>query len=129
MQSSILERRAPLSLQGLAEALHLDWKKISPETEFFNPDFKGPVIIECVVDTLGGADVKEKNSTRYINYHSGRLVNGSAAKKLTDFYQINNKDIINTDSLTDRSLKAISVIQTPPVIDSTFGIFTTLTFS
>ena len=122
MQSSISERRASLSLKDLAKAFHLDWVEISPETPSLNLNLnlKRPLIIECNLNTLGGASVNENRSKRYVNYHSGKFVGDCAATKLTDFYEMNDKDIITTSNLTNRSVKVISEILAPHVNE--FGL-------
>lgn len=83
LASSISERRKPINLSALANAMGIDFLELEGNdvfqyTEKLNASRnnvgsrKTPMIIQVNLTTLGGYFVEEANSKkRYVNYHSG----------------------------------------------------------
>jgi len=83
LASSISERRKPIKLSALANAMGVDFLELEGNNVFHYAEQlnsardkvvsrKTPMIIQVNLTTLGGYFVKEANSKkRYVNYHSG----------------------------------------------------------
>lgn len=105
MQSSLFQRRNDFDFSLLASTFDLDYININFSQNYdlgtVSSSFKsfsvGPRLIVIKVDTLGGKWLKENNNKRYINYHSGTLINEGFDLDNSFGFSISESDLLTKD--------------------------------